>query len=120
MPNRQLTDAERKALFSPLIADVRSRLTDLSAGDDALHWALRRKLAKELMYDERGKPMHRVILKAQKRVEQSNSCAICRGALPEPGAVLDRLEAMKGYTMENTRLLCPACDTKEQQRRGYA
>jgi UTP:GlnB (protein PII) uridylyltransferase len=120
MPNRQLTDAERRDLFAPLIEDVRARLHSLSKGDDDLLWALRRKLAKELSYDERGKPMHRVMLKMQKRVDQLNRCAICGTELPDPGAVLDRLEAMKGYTKENTRLLCPPCDTREQQRRGYA
>ena len=120
MPNRQLTDDERATLFAPLITEVRARLHELSAGDPALLWALRRKLAKELGYDERGKPMHRTMLKMRKRIEQQNRCALCRGDLPEPGAVLDRLEAMKGYTVENTRLLCPPCDTEEQQRRGYA
>lgn len=120
MPNRQLTDSEREALFAPLIAEVRERLESLSGGDPALLWALRRKLAKELSYDERGKPMHRVMLKLQKRVEQGNRCALCSGELPDPGAVLDRFEAMGGYTKENTRLLCPACDTQEQQKRGYA
>ena len=120
MPNRQLTDAERATLFAPLITEVRDRLEALSGGDPALLWALRRKLAKELSYDERGKPMHRVMLKMQKRLEQANRCAICSVMLPDPGAVLDRLEAMGGYTKENTRLLCPACDTVEQQKRGYA
>lgn len=120
MPNRLLTDEERQSLFLPLITEVRARLAELSQGDEALLWALRRKLAKELSYDERGKPMHRVMLKLHKRIEQKNQCALCEAVLPDPGAVLDRLEAMKGYTKENTRLLCPACDTAEQQKRGYA
>jgi len=118
--NRQLSDTERESLFAPLIAQVRTRLRELSGEDGALHWALRRKLAKELSYDERGKPMHRVALKRQKRVEQDNRCAICQEVLPDPGAVLDRLEAMKGYTKPNTRLLCPSCDTGVQQGRGYS
>jgi rubrerythrin len=119
MANRQLTETERNTLFAPLIAEVRARLTELSAGDPDLLWALRRKLAKELGYEERGKPMHRTMLKMSKRIEQQNRCAICSAELPEPGAVLDRFEAMKGYTQENTQLLCPSCDTKEQQRRRY-
>src|SRR4051794_35692787 len=82
MPNRQLTDAERATLFAPLIAEVRARLDVLSGGDTALLWALRRKLAKELSYDERGKPMHRVMLKMQKRIEQANRCAMCSSELP--------------------------------------
>ena len=120
MPNRQLTDAERANLFAPLIEEVRDKLSSLSEGDPELLWALRRKLAKELSYDERGKPMHRVMLKMHKRVEQGNVCAICSSELPDPGAVLDRLKAMDGYTKQNTRLLCPSCDTREQQARGYA
>jgi hypothetical protein len=112
MPNRQLTASERAKLFAPLIAEVRSRLVELSAGDEELLWALRRKLAKDLAYDERGTPMHRAVLRLRKRVEQRGRCAICGCELPNPGAVLDRYEAMKGYTDENTRLLCPACDTR--------
>jgi len=34
--------------------------------------------------------------------------------------VLDRLSAMKGYTDENTRLICSLCDITIQSRRGYA
>jgi hypothetical protein len=66
MANRQLTDNERKTLFEPLISEVRERFKDLSKGEDDLLWALRRKLTKELGYDERGKPMHRKMLKLKK------------------------------------------------------
>src|SRR5205814_1654815 len=59
MPNRQLTNEELKTLFTPLMADVRQRLDKLSGGDKELLWAIRRKLFKELAYDERGKPMQR-------------------------------------------------------------
>lgn len=120
MPNRQLSPDELKDLFAPLIATVRTRLTEISAGDEGLLWALRRKVAKELTYDERGKPVHRVQLKWRKRVQQQNKCALCSEELPEKNAVLDRRQAMLGYTVENTRLLCPSCDTKEQSARGYA
>jgi hypothetical protein len=119
MPNRQLSSEELEQLFSPLISDVRQRLIDLSHGDKKLLWALRRKLYKELTYDERGKPMHRRKLKELKRAEQDNKCSLCSILLPPTYVVLDRLEAMKGYTSENTRLLCQACDTRVQQERGY-
>jgi hypothetical protein len=33
--------------------------------------------------------------------------------------VLDRHEAMRGYTAENTRLLCVDCDSEVQRGRGY-
>ena len=120
MANRQLTPSEIEVLFAPLLSNVRERLQQLSGGDSELLWALRRKLAKELSYDERGKPMHRKLLKAQKRGEQQDRCARCASELPEKNAVLDRIEAMKGYTRENTRLLCPACDVAVQEERGYS
>jgi hypothetical protein len=120
MTNRQLTDEELTHLFRPILEEVRARLHDASQGDDRLLWALRRKLAKELTYDERGKPMHRVKLKALKRRQQGGNCALCSEPLPERNAVLDRIEAMLGYTLENTRLLCPECDHKVQVERGFA
>ena len=101
------------------MAEVREKLTRLAKGDAELHWALRRKLSKELTYDERSKPGDRGKLKAFLRGAQSNKCPECSKVLPEKYAVLDRLEAMKGYTKENTRLICPTCDTKLQRERGY-
>lgn len=120
MANRRLTDDELKQLANPLLAELRAKLQELSGGDQSLLWALRRKLAKELSYDERGKPMHRKLLKATKRGEQHDQCALCGGPLPEKNAILDRLEAMKGYTGENTRLICPPCDTRVQEERKYS
>lgn len=120
MPNRQLSTVELATLFSPLLAAVRDRLKELSAGDEALLWALRRKLAKELSYDERGKPMHRKALKAFKRGEQGNRCALCACELPEKYVILDRLTAMGGYTKDNTRLLCRECDSRLQAERKFA
>lgn len=120
MANRQLTPTELHDLHEPFIAQVRTRLTELSGGDPALLWALRRKLAKELVYDERGKPMSRRGLKARKRREQEGKCALCGRELPAKNVVLDRLEAMKGYTAENTRLLCKDCDYQQQEARGFA
>ena len=119
MPNRQLTATELEHLFEPLIAEVREKLICLARGDSELHWALRRKLAKELTYDERNRPADRVKLKAFKRGQQNNKCAICGCELPEKYATLDRLEAMKGYTADNTRLICRDCDERIQRERGY-
>ena len=120
MPNRNLTTAELRDLFAPLFADVRAKLDAASGGDDQLLWALRRKLSKELSYLERGKPMERKALKLAKRVEQHGLCAICGQPLPEQGAVLDRKEAMAGYTLENTRLVHHECDRRVQAVRGFA
>jgi hypothetical protein len=120
VPNRQLTPAERETLFTPLIAEVRGRLIELSDGDIDLHWALRRKLAKELTYDERSKPMQRRALKLRKRRDQNDRRLECGEPLPVSGAVLDRLQAMASYTAENTRLICQPCDTRVQRERRYA
>ena len=57
MPNRQLSKTEIQDLFQPLYQLVTSRLQESSRGDSELLWALRRKLAKSLVYDERGTPM---------------------------------------------------------------
>ena len=120
MPNRNLSPTELSDLFAPLFADVRAKLDRASGGDAQLLWALRRKLAKELSYLERGKPMERKALKLAKRVEQHGLCAICGQPLPEQGAVLDRKEAMAGYTVDNTRLVHYDCDRQVQAERGFA
>jgi hypothetical protein len=119
MPNRQLTDDERIRLFEPLITEVRTRLKDLSKGDEDLMWAFRRKLTKELGYNERSKPMHRKMLKLKKMAAQKGLCAACRKELPEKGSVLDRFEGMEGYTEQNTRLICAECNVEIQEQRGY-
>jgi ribosomal protein L44E len=120
VPNRTLTPGERLNLFEPLFADVVAKLNAASAGDAALLWALRRKLAKDLMYLERGTPMQRRALKAVKRAEQQNLCANCGRELPAQGAELDRFEAMLGYTAANTRLLCHQCHVDLQREKGFA
>jgi len=54
MANPQLTKEQRALLFAPLFERVKSELHALSDGDARLMWALRRKLAKELVYIERS------------------------------------------------------------------
>jgi ribosomal protein L44E len=119
MPNRRLTKEELEKLAYPLLVEVRGKLQTLSGGDTELLWALRRKITKELGYDERNKPAHRTALKKRKRKEQNGLCAQCGKPLPEDGSVLDRLEAMDGYTVENTRVLCPGCDREIQKDRRF-
>ena len=119
MPNRQLTSDEL-AEANNLLALVRARLRALSDGDPDLHFAYRRKIAKELTYDERGKPMLRLALKQKKRKKQNGICPICRNSLPLKYTVIDRLIAAKGYTEENTRLIHQECDQRVQAERGYA
>src|SRR5437879_3356607 len=119
LPTRKLTNEELERLFRPLIGSIRTSLLKLTEGDPALLFALRRKLAKELIYDERSKPDKRQRLKRQKRRDQGGRCAICNGALPERGSILDRNDAMKGYIRENVRLVCPSCDLKGQVEKGF-
>src|SRR3990170_6413755 len=75
----------------------------MSHGDKELLFAYRRKVFKELTYDERSKPNVRRKLKDQKWKEQRGLCAICGLELPERYTVLDRLNAAGGYIKENTR-----------------
>ena len=118
MPNRNLTPDELLKA-NELLTELRSRMSALSGGDQELLFAYRRKIAKELGYDERGTPAHRNRIKAWKMGEQGGKCAICSQPLPEKNAVLDRLEAMGGYTPENTRLIHAECDRANQSLRGF-
>ena len=74
------------------------------------------------MYDERSKPAQRKSLKRRKLIAQEGMCSVCRKPLPPAGlgAVLDRLNAMDGYTDANTRLICRECDIKIQRERAFS
>lgn len=120
--NRRLS-ADELAQASALLDLIRSRIDELAGDDPRLTFAYKRKIAKELQYDERGKPIHRIRLKERKRKAQNGMCANERLAahpLPRKGAVLDRYRAEDGYTDANTRLLCPECDARLQEEKGYA
>ena len=119
MSNRRLT-TEELAKAQILLEAVRAQLLFLSDGDLDLLFAYRRKIYKELTYDERDKPMVRRKLKAIKRHEQKGLCPVCQQLLPEKYCVLDRFQAAKGYTPVNTRLICRECDVQTQASRGYA
>src|SRR3989304_2974975 len=116
---RILPPDELRNRSQPLLEEVRNLLLKFSDGDEDLLWALRRKLRKQLDVEEKGRQRDIRELKAFKRGEQGDRCAICKGALPEKGSVLDRFDGMKPYTRENTRLLCPSCDAGVQAGRGY-
>jgi hypothetical protein len=119
MPNRRLSPRELKHA-NTLLASVRKRLRILAGKDADLLFAYRRKVYKELIYDERDKPMVRRRLKALKRKEQGEICPLCKKPLPAAYCVLDRFIAAAGYTPENTRLICHECDVKTQASRRYA
>ena len=111
---------EERERAASLLALIRRHLEMFSGGDAELLFAYRRKLAKELVYDERSKPSARKTLKAAKRAAQGGLCAKCHKPLPERYAVLDRRKAALGYTAENTQLICEDCDRKIQSGRGYS
>lgn len=118
MPNRNLTPEELQQA-NALLTFIRERLEVLAGSDAALLFAYRRKISKELGYDERSKPSVRRRLKVIKRRSQDGKCPICTNPLPETYAVLDRLNAADGYTVENTRLICERCDRDMQAGRDF-
>jgi len=119
MPNRRLTPEELTEARA-LLDEIRCKLNDLSRGDRELLFAYRRKIYKELVYDERDKPMIRRALKTRKRKEQGGLCTVCNKELPDRYTVLDRLNAVDGYTPENTRLIHQQCDINSQISKRYA
>jgi hypothetical protein len=119
MTNRRLSPDELEHA-NTLLESIRIRLRELAGPDADLLFAYRRKVYKELIYDERDKPMVRRRLKALKRKEQGGVCPLCNKPLPATYCVLDRFVAAAGYTAENTRLICRECDVRTQESRGYA
>jgi hypothetical protein len=118
--NPQLSKEQIQTLFYPLFKRTIKDLSKQSGGNKGLHFALRRKLTKELGYLERSKPATRIKLKQIKFVEQNGKCPICKKCLPKKYAELDRSEAINGYTAENTRLVHHDCHITEQKKKGYA
>lgn len=118
MPNPRLTP-DQLVQANALLNDIRQKLKALSGDDKLLLFAFRRKITKELNYDERAKPSHRNKIKALKRKEQNNLCTVCSKPLPDKDCVLDRFVAAEGYTVENTRLIHRECDLIIQHERGY-
>jgi hypothetical protein len=118
MPNRNLSQEELK-LANSLLAEIRARLASLSAGDPLLLFAYRRKVAKELGYDERGRPGLRGKVKALKWGQQGGKCAHCGEELPLGYSELDRKNAADGYTAENTELVHAKCHQARQAAKHY-
>ncbi len=118
MPNRRLS-AEELDKANALLGVIRDRINELSSGDRELRFAYNRKVAKELTYDERGKPMLRRRLKSLKWEQQYHRCAKCGKEMPLAYSVLDRFNAVDGYTKDNTRLVHAACDYEAQAANKY-
>jgi hypothetical protein len=119
VPNRNLTPDELKRA-NELLADIRERLKKLAADDPLLLFAYRRKIAKELGYDERGKPNTRKQLKALKWGQQQGKCAHCQKDLLLAYSELDRKDAATGYSIDNTELVHGKCHQERQAAKGYA
>jgi UTP:GlnB (protein PII) uridylyltransferase len=119
VPNRNLTNEELAAAHE-LLADVRARLTALSDGDTKLLFAYRRKIAKELQYDERAKPKSRKALKKLKWAQQNHCCAHCGEEMPLEYSELDRKRAIDGYTVANTELVHAKCHHDRQRAKRYS
>ncbi len=118
MPNRNLNSDELK-LANELLKDIRDRLANLAAGDPLLLFAYRRKVVKELGYDERDKPGARAKLKALKWGQQHGKCPDCPEPLPLKYSELDRKNAADGYTVENTELVHAKCHQARQAAKRY-
>ncbi len=118
MPNRNLSSEELKRA-NTLLAEIRERLISLASGDSQLLFAYRRKIAKELGYDERGKPGVRAKLKIKKWALQDRKCAECGLDLALEYSELDRKNAADGYTIENTDLLHGKCHQSRQAAKRY-
>lgn len=119
MPNPRLTSEQLKTLFQPFFEKIKAELAELSGGEPKVLWALRRKIAKELVYLERGKPAERRKLQNLKYSLQNGRCAMCNEKLPERGGELDRFEAYLGYTEKNTRLVCHECHIADQKAKNF-
>ena len=118
MPNRNLTAEELKQA-NTLLAEIRDKLKALAGDDPLLLFAYRRKIVKELGYDERGKPGARGKLKSLKWGLQNGRCAECDKPLPLKYSELDRKVAADGYTPKNTELVHAKCHQARQAAKGY-
>jgi hypothetical protein len=118
MANRNLTADELKRA-NEMLAEIRARLNALAGDDPLLLFAYRRKVVKELGYDERGKPGARGKLKALKSGLQNRQCAECGKEMPLKYSELDRKNAAYGYTVENTDLVHAKCHQERQEAKGY-
>src|ERR1700694_3354747 len=118
MANRSLA-TEELAHARKVLASVRKRLEKLSGGDTDLLFAYRRKVSKELIYDERNKPNDRRKLKKMMWQAQAGRCAHCGKDMPLKRSELDRKEAAKGYVAANVEVVHAHCHHERQEAKGY-
>lgn len=118
MANRNL-DKDELGKANELLARIRQDIDALAGGDPELRFAYRRKVVKELGYDERSKPGVRAKLKALKWGQQNGRCAECGEEMPIAYSELDRFRAADGYTPENTELVHAKCHQARQAAKKY-
>jgi hypothetical protein len=119
MNNPRLSKEDREDLFKPLFSEIVNMIVEASDGDEDRLWALRRKIAKELVYLERSRPSDRARLKKLMMSKQGGRCAICEKELPEKGSELDRFVAKFGYIESNVRLVHHECHINDQAAKRY-
>lgn len=118
MANYRL-NTDELATARELLNDIRQQLTALANGSDDLLFAFRRKIYKELSYDERLSPAKRKRLKKRKWHAQDGDCPLCGNKLKKYTGELDRFKAKDSYTEANTRLVHHACHVKDQRKKGF-
>jgi len=117
--NRRLTAQERETA-KEILEQIREHIKKASQEDNEHAFALRRYIYKNLMYDERGTPMQRRKLKTEKLLQQGAKCAECgKQFLESEEPELDRIDAVKGYTKDNTRLIHHECHRRKQLEKGF-
>jgi hypothetical protein len=119
MTNRNLNDEELKSAHT-LLDEIRRKIDMLAGNDSDLRFAYRRKIYKELIYDERLKPMARRKIKIQKFDQQHGKCAHCNGDMTIQYSELDRKNAADGYTIENIELVHAKCHQLRQAAKHYS
>lgn len=118
MANPQLNQTQLSKV-KKLLNKIRKEINKLANNNPELIFAFRRKIYKELSYDERSKPIKRRKLKEKMWKKQKGLCFECKKKLSKNGGILDRLKAIDGYIEKNVRLICPRCDRRIQEKRSY-
>lgn len=107
-----------------LLERIRAEIDQIAAGDSMTAFQVRRYIAKQLMYDERGTPTERKIKKALLYERQKGLCGLCGKPMEKKGNDLHRThETWRGYDVDgpnpNTILLHGECHNRQQEERGY-
>jgi hypothetical protein len=124
MANPRMSDDELTTARQ-ILNEVRNGISETTKGDQKFGFALRRYVYKKLSYDERGSPAHRAKLKKLKLIEQKGQCAYHRCPVPgkklskDDEPELDRRDAIKGYTSENTEIVHHGCHRQSQVDKGF-